>query len=103
MCHALTFFAVDRIRGYCGRVFVSSSILCCVECRKSGSLKNSELVSSSKPDLWVGFESLGGGDGEGMSLGLWPKLRESSRRVRAFPALLGGEDCIVQRVASWIR
>jgi hypothetical protein len=95
ICHALIFLAVERIRGYCGRVFVSSSILCCVECKKSGSLKNLESVSSPKPERCVGFESLGGGDGDGMSLGLWLKLRDSSRRVRAFPALLGGEDCII--------
>jgi hypothetical protein len=52
-------------------------------------------VSVPKPECLVGFESLGGGDGEGMSLGLWLRLRESSRSVRAFPSLLGGEDCIM--------
>jgi hypothetical protein len=82
------------MRGNCGRVFVSSSILCCVEWRQSGSSKKLP-VSVPKPECLVGFESLGGGDGEGMSLGLWLRLRESSRSVRAFPSLLGGEDCIM--------
>jgi hypothetical protein len=60
----------------------------------SGSSKKLD-VSVPKPECLVGFESLGGGDGEGISRGLWLKLRESSRRVRAFPALVGGDDCIV--------
>jgi hypothetical protein len=62
--------------------------------RTSGSSKKLD-VSVPNPECLVGLESLGGGDGEGMSLGLWLKLRESSRRVRAFPSLLGGEDCIM--------
>ena len=96
MCQALIFFAVERMRGYCGSVLVSSSILCCVDMRMSGSLKKLD-VSVPKPECLVGFESLGGGEGEGMSRGLWLRLRESSRRVRAFPSLLGGEDCIACR------
>ena len=81
------------MRGNCGSVFVSSSILCCVDMRRSGSSKKLS-VSVPNPECLVGFESLGGGDGEGMSRGLWLKLRESSRSVRAFPALWGGDDCI---------
>jgi hypothetical protein len=53
-----------------------------------------------KPECLVGFESLGGGEGEGMSRGLWLKLRESARSVAAFPALLGGDDCIA---CNWRR
>jgi hypothetical protein len=30
-----------------------------------------------------------------MLRGLWLRLRESSRIVRAFPMLVGGDDCIV--------
>lgn len=95
MCHVLTFFAVERMRGYCGRVFVSSSMLCCVDMRTSGSLKKLD-VSVPNPECLVGLESLGGGDGDAMFLGLWLKLRESSRIARAFPSLVGGEDCIGQ-------
>ena len=68
-------------------------MLCCVDMRMSGSLKKLD-VSVPNPECLVGFESLGGGEGEGMSRGLWLRLRDSSRRVRAFPSLLGGEDCI---------
>lgn len=47
-----------------------------------------------KPERCVGFESLGGGDGEAMFLGLWLRLRDSSRIARAFPSLVGGDDCM---------
>jgi hypothetical protein len=90
----LTFFAVDRIRGSCGRVFVSSPKLCCVDARKFGSLKNSDVLVPN-PECWVGFESLGSGEGDVTFLGLWLRLRESSLIARAFPSLVGGEDCIV--------
>jgi hypothetical protein len=80
-------------------VFVSSARLCCVDMRKSGSSKKLD-VSVPKPECLVGFESLGGGEGEGMSRGLWLKLRESARSVAAFPALLGGDDCIA---CNWRR
>lgn len=66
----LIFLAVERMRGYCGSVlFVSSSNLCCVDMRISGSSKNLD-VSVPNPVCFVGFESLGGGDGDGMSRGL---------------------------------
>jgi hypothetical protein len=65
----LIFFAVDRMRGYCGSVFVSSAMLCCVDIRTSESLKKL-VVSVPKPECLVGLESLGGGDGEGISRGL---------------------------------
>ncbi|KAI4252455.1 MAG: hypothetical protein LQ352_004285 [Teloschistes flavicans] len=65
ICHALIFFAVDRMRGYCGRVFVSSSILCWVEYNTSGLSVKKLDESSPKPERCVGFESLGGGDGDG--------------------------------------
>lgn len=87
------------MRGYCGSVFVSSAKFCCVDMRISGSLEKLE-VSVPKPECFVGFESLGGGDGDGMLRGLWLKLRESSRIVRAFPMLVGGEDCIVWSEAA---
>jgi hypothetical protein len=95
MCQALTFFAVDRIRGNCGSVFVPSSKLCCVDARKSGSLKKLDVLVPPNPECWVGFESLGGGEGDVTFLGLWLRLRESSLIARAFPSLVGGEDCIV--------
>ena len=82
------------MRGYCGSVLVSSAKFCCVDMRTSGSLKKLD-VSVPNPECLVGFESLGGGEGDGMFRGLWLKLRESSRMVRAFPMLVGGEDCIV--------
>lgn len=83
------------MRGYCGSVFVSSSNLCCVDMRTSGSLKKSVDVSV-KPEFFVGFESLRGGEGAEMALGLWLRLRESSRIARDLPSLVGGEDCIAQ-------
>lgn len=92
--HWFIFFAVERIRGYCGNVSVASAKCCCVDIRTSGSLKKLD-VSVPNPERLVGFESLGGSDGDGMFRGLWPKLRESSRIERACPILVGGEDCIV--------
>ena len=94
MCQALTFFAVDRMRGNCGSVFVSSPKLCCVDARKSGLLKNWDVLVPN-PECCVGFESLGGGEGDVTFLELWLRLRESSRIARAFPSLVGGDDCIV--------
>jgi hypothetical protein len=73
-------------------VFVSSSKRCCVDCNTSSLFQKSVIVSI----CCVGFESLGGGEGEGMDRVLWPfMLRESSRMARAFPSLRGGEDCIM--------
>ena len=57
-------------------------------------LSQKSVVSVPNPKCWVGLESDGGGDGDSMFLGLWLRLRESSRIARAFPSLVGGEDCI---------
>ncbi len=54
------------------------------------------LDSVPKPECFVGFESLGGGEGDVMFRGLWFRLRESSLIARAFPSLFGGEDCIAE-------
>lgn len=69
MCQAFCFFAVERIRGYCGSVFVSSSILCCVDMRMSGSSKKLD-VFVPKRERCVGSESLAGGEGDVMLRGL---------------------------------
>lgn len=65
----------------------------------SGSLKKFD-VSVSKPECLVGLESLGGGEGDAIFRGLWLRLRESSRMARAFPSLVGGEDCIGESGAA---
>src|SRR5690242_19818403 len=93
-CHEVIFFAVERMRGYCGNVLVSSTKFCCVDMRTSGLLKKFD-VSVPNPECLVGFESLGSGVGDGMLRGLWIKLRESSRMLRAFPMLVGGDECII--------
>lgn len=82
------------MRGYCGSVSVASTKFCCVDMRKSGSLAKSD-VWVPNPERLVGLESLGANEGDGMLRGLWLRLRESSRIVRAFPMLVGGDDCIV--------
>ena len=97
-CQRPAFLAVDRIAGYCGNVFVSSSMRCCVDINKSSLFHEMELCDI----CCVGFESLGGGDSDGIVPGLW--LRESSLRARAFPSLVGGDDCIVRNEAgrTWV-
>lgn len=58
------------MRGNLGSVFVSSTMLCCVEWTMSGLSQNWDVSVTPNPDRWVGFESVGNGDGDSMFLGL---------------------------------